>query len=198
MPRCTNSQKGKSCTIPIPADSLIAWPARRRRGLCFCRSTFVIFVSLRQRFNSSSCLFPYPGIYFSVVSKYYFDSCAWLCTCGRCTSRYCFMVEHNGPSAAATPYIPQSATRRPSPAAALHGDRRTTRKIASKACQYCRARKVRCNVTQDGMPCTNCRLDDFKCVVREGGRRADATREYTTPPMTRSILQRKGRGSGSP
>jgi Fungal Zn(2)-Cys(6) binuclear cluster domain len=85
------------------------------------------------------------------------------------------MVEHNGTSTAAIPGAPPSTTRRPTPAAELHGARRTARKIASKACQYCRARKVRCNATQDGIPCTNYRLDDLKCVVRERGRRQTPT-----------------------
>jgi hypothetical protein len=36
---------------------------------------------------------------------------------------------------------------------------------ASKACQYCRSRKVRCDWNADGNPCTNCRLDNRDCVT---------------------------------
>ncbi|EEU34405.1 uncharacterized protein NECHADRAFT_21539, partial [Fusarium vanettenii 77-13-4] len=39
------------------------------------------------------------------------------------------------------------------------------RKRARKACLSCRARKVRCDVSQRGRPCTNCYLDDEPCVV---------------------------------
>ncbi|KAI0409888.1 hypothetical protein F4802DRAFT_542484 [Xylaria palmicola] len=40
-----------------------------------------------------------------------------------------------------------------------------TRKRASKACLSCRARKVRCDVSQRGRPCMNCYLDSETCVV---------------------------------
>ncbi|KAJ4176778.1 hypothetical protein NW759_017500, partial [Fusarium solani] len=42
---------------------------------------------------------------------------------------------------------------------------RTTRKRASRACLSCRARKVRCDVSQRGDPCTNCHLDGEPCLV---------------------------------
>lgn len=42
---------------------------------------------------------------------------------------------------------------------------RMLRKRAQSACLYCRARKVRCDVALDGLPCTNCRLDAQDCVV---------------------------------
>ncbi|KAI9653891.1 MAG: hypothetical protein M1829_001117 [Trizodia sp. TS-e1964] len=48
---------------------------------------------------------------------------------------------------------------------------RTVKRRASKACQCCRARKVRCNVVEHGPPCTNCRLDEIECVVAESKRR---------------------------
>lgn len=44
---------------------------------------------------------------------------------------------------------------------------KSVKKRASKACQCCRARKVRCNVVEHGAPCTNCRLDEFECVASE-------------------------------
>ncbi|KAH8809377.1 fungal-specific transcription factor domain-containing protein [Xylogone sp. PMI_703] len=40
------------------------------------------------------------------------------------------------------------------------------RRRAARACLGCRARKVRCNVTENDSPCTNCRLDGLECVVR--------------------------------
>ncbi|KAH7145476.1 fungal-specific transcription factor domain-containing protein [Dactylonectria estremocensis] len=40
-----------------------------------------------------------------------------------------------------------------------------TRKRARKACLSCRARKVRCDVSQRGRPCANCYLDSEPCVV---------------------------------
>ncbi|KAK9777243.1 putative Zn(2)-C6 fungal-type domain-containing protein [Seiridium cardinale] len=39
------------------------------------------------------------------------------------------------------------------------------RKRAAKACLSCRARKVRCDVSQRGRPCMNCYLDSETCVV---------------------------------
>ncbi|KAF5519523.1 Cutinase transcription factor 1 beta [Colletotrichum aenigma] len=39
------------------------------------------------------------------------------------------------------------------------------RKRAPKACLSCRARKVRCDVSQRGRPCMNCYLDSETCVV---------------------------------
>ncbi|KAJ3464899.1 hypothetical protein MRS44_009685 [Fusarium solani] len=42
---------------------------------------------------------------------------------------------------------------------------RRTRKRASRACLLCRARKVRCDVSQRGSPCTNCSLDNERCLV---------------------------------
>jgi len=48
---------------------------------------------------------------------------------------------------------------------------RSVKRRASKACQCCRARKVRCNVVEHGAPCTNCRLDDIECVVTESRRK---------------------------
>ncbi|PSN72876.1 hypothetical protein BS50DRAFT_606729 [Corynespora cassiicola Philippines] len=48
---------------------------------------------------------------------------------------------------------------------------RSVKRRASKACQCCRARKVRCNVTEHGAPCTNCRLDEVECIVSESRRK---------------------------
>lgn len=45
------------------------------------------------------------------------------------------------------------------------------RKRAARACTWCRARKVRCDVVRCGPPCTNCRLDSESCVVRKRKRK---------------------------
>lgn len=65
------------------------------------------------------------------------------------------------------------APKRKATAAGLdgHGTGRSVKRRASKACQCCRARKVRCNVTEHGAPCTNCRLDEVECIVSESRRK---------------------------
>jgi hypothetical protein len=55
--------------------------------------------------------------------------------------------------------------------AGLSGHNRPVKRRASKACCCCRARKVRCDVVENGSPCTNCRLDQVECVVTESKRR---------------------------
>lgn len=49
---------------------------------------------------------------------------------------------------------------------------RPTKRRASKACCCCRARKVRCDVIENGAPCTNCRLDRVDCLVTESKRKS--------------------------
>lgn len=64
------------------------------------------------------------------------------------------------------------APKRKSTAAGLSaGSTRPVKRRASKACQCCRSRKVRCDVVESGIPCTNCRLDEVECCVTEGKRR---------------------------
>lgn len=61
------------------------------------------------------------------------------------------------------------------PASAVSGNTTNNRPIkrrASKACQCCRSRKVRCNVVEHGAPCTNCRLDNVECIITESKRRS--------------------------
>ncbi|KAL3470447.1 fungal-specific transcription factor domain-containing protein [Aspergillus californicus] len=55
--------------------------------------------------------------------------------------------------------------------ASLSANSRPVKRRASKACCCCRARKVRCDVVENGSPCTNCRLDQVECVVTESKRR---------------------------
>ena len=61
--------------------------------------------------------------------------------------------------------------KRKASAAGLPGAARQIKRRASKACCCCRARKVRCDVVENGSPCTNCRLDEVECVVTESRRR---------------------------
>ncbi|KAL3454367.1 hypothetical protein BJX65DRAFT_727 [Aspergillus insuetus] len=43
-------------------------------------------------------------------------------------------------------------------------------KRATRACQHCHSRKVRCDGEKTGMPCTNCRFNGKLCQVFLGGR----------------------------
>jgi len=60
-----------------------------------------------------------------------------------------------------------------------HATGRSVKRRASKACQCCRARKVRCNVTEHGAPCTNCRLDEVECIVSESRRKKSVPHSRT-------------------
>ena len=61
-----------------------------------------------------------------------------------------------------------------------HTTGRSVKRRASKACQCCRARKVRCNVTEHGAPCTNCRLDEVDCIVSESRRKKSVSHPRST------------------
>ncbi|KAJ5951802.1 uncharacterized protein N7479_010215 [Penicillium vulpinum] len=61
--------------------------------------------------------------------------------------------------------------KRKASTAGISGHNRPVKRRASKACCCCRARKVRCDVVENGSPCTNCRLDQVECVVTESKRR---------------------------
>ncbi|UPK92865.1 hypothetical protein LCI18_003800 [Fusarium solani-melongenae] len=49
---------------------------------------------------------------------------------------------------------------------------RRARLRAPIACQYCRGRKVRCDLNKRGSRCTNCELDDVHCKVANTRRRS--------------------------
>ncbi|TLD34432.1 ATP-dependent RNA helicase [Venturia nashicola] len=66
------------------------------------------------------------------------------------------------------------------------GQTRAVKRRASKACQCCRARKVRCNVTEHGAPCTNCRLDEVECVVSESRRKKKWSKDGEAQPEAES------------
>ncbi|KAK8061510.1 fungal-specific transcription factor domain-containing protein [Apiospora phragmitis] len=59
------------------------------------------------------------------------------------------------------------------------------RKRAAKACLSCRARKVRCDVSQRGMPCMNCYLDNDTCVVAD--RASRKPQQVSIPPYEPSV-----------
>jgi hypothetical protein len=65
-------------------------------------------------------------------------------------------------------------------ASGLAAHNRPVKRRASKACCCCRARKVRCDVVENGSPCTNCRLDQVECVVTESKRRKFVLK-FTSP-----------------
>src|SRR6266487_668719 len=52
----------------------------------------------------------------------------------------------------------QTQNKRKATTAGLPGVSRLVKRRAPKACCCCRARKVRCDVVDNGAPCTNCRL----------------------------------------
>ncbi|KAK4981863.1 hypothetical protein LTR66_009641, partial [Elasticomyces elasticus] len=77
---------------------------------------------------------------------------------------------------------------------------KSVKRRASKACQCCRARKVRCNVVEHGAPCTNCRLDEIECIVSESKRKKKWSKpgETLTDPLSltrRASMFRTGDGS---
>jgi len=68
-----------------------------------------------------------------------------------------------------TPTMAEESGKRKAGNSLAHN--RPVKRRASKACCCCRARKVRCDVVENGSPCTNCRLDQVECVVTESKRR---------------------------
>ncbi|KAL2827645.1 fungal-specific transcription factor domain-containing protein [Aspergillus pseudoustus] len=71
--------------------------------------------------------------------------------------------------------------KRKASTAGLSANSRPVKRRASKACCCCRARKVRCDVVENGSPCTNCRLDQVECVVTESKRRKKSRVESDNP-----------------
>ncbi|KAF5599675.1 cutinase transcription factor 1 beta [Fusarium pseudoanthophilum] len=56
----------------------------------------------------------------------------------------------------------------------------SSKRAAPQACLSCRSRKVRCDVTIQGQPCTNCRLDNLGCVLGKPRRAATSRTGNTT------------------
>lgn len=67
----------------------------------------------------------------------------------------------------------------------LHAEN-VVRRRATRACLSCRGRKVRCDVTSEGTPCTNCRLDKVTCRLTASSRRRvpASTSGATGPRLT--------------
>ncbi|KAM0187493.1 hypothetical protein ACHAPI_011128 [Fusarium lateritium] len=82
---------------------------------------------------------------------------------------------------------PQSQ-KRPAAAAwddnANANDRSNNKRRATRACLSCRNRKVRCDVINSGVPCTNCRLDCVDCLVTESNRGRRPTVSGPAVPVT--------------
>lgn len=57
---------------------------------------------------------------------------------------------------------------------------------SSRACCSCRARKVRCDITVHGRPCTNCRLDCVDCVLLVSRRGPKPRKKVEAPPQDTS------------
>ncbi|KAF3931563.1 hypothetical protein ABW19_dt0208493 [Dactylella cylindrospora] len=79
------------------------------------------------------------------------------------------------PAAAPATKEAAAGTKRSASASGNNANGRPIKRRASKACQCCRARKVRCNVVEHGAPCTNCRLDNVDCIITESKRRSNAS-----------------------
>ncbi|CBF84832.1 protein farB [Aspergillus nidulans FGSC A4] len=79
-------------------------------------------------------------------------------------------------------------SKRKASSAGLSANSRPVKRRASKACCCCRARKVRCDVVENGSPCTNCRLDQVECVVTESKRRKKSRvdTEISNPQLSQS------------
>ncbi|KKZ63047.1 hypothetical protein EMCG_02548 [[Emmonsia] crescens] len=75
-------------------------------------------------------------------------------------------IGYPSPESSSTPQ--EASPKRSAEAAGLDGlDGKLNRKRASKACQSCRSRKVRCGVSDHGVPCHNCKLDELECIIPE-------------------------------
>ncbi|KAJ5099094.1 hypothetical protein N7532_006095 [Penicillium argentinense] len=83
----------------------------------------------------------------------------------------------------ATATMTEESGKRKASAAGLAASRPVKRR-ASKACCCCRARKVRCDVVENGSPCTNCRLDQVECIVTESKRRKKSRAEVEAPSQS--------------
>ncbi|EMD01250.1 hypothetical protein BAUCODRAFT_29699 [Baudoinia panamericana UAMH 10762] len=76
---------------------------------------------------------------------------------------------------------------------------KSVKRRASKACQCCRSRKVRCNVVEHGAPCTNCRLDEVECIVSESKRKKKwSSNDAEASPQQSNSLMTKENGTTVP
>ncbi|KAL4802879.1 fungal-specific transcription factor domain-containing protein [Aspergillus unguis] len=91
-------------------------------------------------------------------------------------------------TASSVPPVEDPRAKRKASTAGLSANSRPVKRRASKACCCCRARKVRCDVVENGSPCTNCRLDQVECVVTESKRRKKSRvdTEISNPQLSQS------------
>lgn len=90
-------------------------------------------------------------------------------------------IAPTSPSSSPSPPATDSRNKKRSSASITldkNGNPKPVKRRAAKACAACRARKVRCDVTQryhitaDGAPtCSNCTMDGIQCVIEESKRR---------------------------
>ncbi|KIW21613.1 hypothetical protein PV08_02193 [Exophiala spinifera] len=66
---------------------------------------------------------------------------------------------------------PGTSSTSSAPTAKVSTRRNGLSRRSPRACESCRARKVRCDVTKTKSPCTNCRLDNKTCVLPVSKRR---------------------------
>lgn len=78
----------------------------------------------------------------------------------------------------ASSHTSNSRKRQKAPERDENGNIKPVKRRAAKACANCRARKVRCDVTQrfhvndqGTSTCSNCAMDDVPCIIEESKRR---------------------------
>lgn len=76
-------------------------------------------------------------------------------------------------------------------------DGRLIKHRASKACQACRTRKVRCDVLVNASRCTNCRLDQLECVVLASRRGHNKRRRNLNPASPQPVGPESARGTSN-
>jgi len=110
--------------------------------------------------------------------------------------------ESSGSPPAETIHVHSQAQKRTASDAGLkpNGMRppKSVKRRASKACQCCRSRKVRCNVVEHGAPCTNCRLDEVECTVSESKRKKYENRRAVARPNTDTYTRKWTTNETSP
>ncbi|KAK2794142.1 hypothetical protein FQN52_009224 [Onygenales sp. PD_12] len=94
----------------------------------------------------------------------------------------------------------EASPKRNAEAAGLDApDAKVNRKRAAKACRSCRSRKVRCSVSEHGVPCYNCKLDELECVVPERKRPTrTAKRQRSLGAVISEAVLRMDRTSSDP
>lgn len=80
---------------------------------------------------------------------------------------------------------------------------RIIKRRSPRACVSCHRRKVRCDVANGGVPCTNCRLDDVDCVLKQSNRgrkssssSAGSAARRTAAAAAAAAQQSKARAAG--